>query len=446
MVDYRAAAAEIAQKYGIDPDLFARLIQQESGWNPNAGSEKGALGLTQLMPGTALDMGVLRIDPLQNLEGGAKYLRQQLDAFGGDKALALAAYNAGPGNVRKYGGIPPFKETQDYVSRILGTQQPNTTQQGGPAVDQYAQPPQQNGILSYITDPEKRAKLGLVLSSLASTPNAGIQQVLTNKIAGFEDTRTNNKTAQWLASKGRSDLAEAVAGGMISPKEAVAAAMQAPEEKGRVIDAAALRLQYPGAVIEDGLYSLKPDGTISKVGGGGTNINMPGAPAIGTIPPGYEVIKDASGNNVLRLIPGGPAATEANIVATQNASLAAAAGDSLSLIDSVLGDQNLGAVTGMIQGRIPPLTQGATDLVTKIDQMQGQAFLQAFQSLKGGGAITEREGQAALNAVARLQRVQSEEAFKASLQELRTIIERGKRRLEGQNIPESGGIEVGEPY
>lgn len=445
MVDYRAAAAEIAQKYGIDPEMFVRQIQQESGFDPNAKSSAGALGLAQLMPGTALDMGVLRIDPLQNLEGGAKYMRMLLDRYNGDYRLALAAYNAGMGNVDKAGGIPAFPETQNYVNAIYGSQ-PNTTQQGGPAVDQYAQPPQQKGILSYITDPEKRAKLGLVLSSLASTPNAGVQQMLTNKIAGFEDTRTQNKTVQFLQSRGRADLAEAVAGGMISPKEAVAAAMQAPEEKGRVVDAATLRLRYPNAVIEEGLYSEKPDGTISKVGGGGTNINMPGAPAIGTIPPGYEVIKDASGNNVLRLIPGGPAATEANIVANQNASLAAAAGDSLSLIDSVLGDPNLGAVTGMVQGRIPPLTQGATDLVTKIDQMQGQAFLQAFQSLKGGGAITEREGQAALNAVARLQRVQSEEAFKASLQELRTIIERGKRRLEGQNIPESGGIEVGEPY
>lgn len=445
MVDYRAAAAEIAQKYGLDPEMFVRQIQQESGFDPNAKSSAGALGLAQLMPGTALDMGVLRIDPLQNLEGGAKYMRMLLDRYNGDYRLALAAYNAGMGKVDKAGGIPAFPETQNYVNAIYGSQ-PNTTQQGGPAVDQYAQPPQQKGILSYITDPEKRAKLGLVLSSLASTPNAGIQQVLSNKIAGFEDTRTQNKTVQFLQSRGRADLAEAVAGGMISPKEAVAAAMQAPEEKGRVVDAATLRLRYPNAVIEEGLYSEKPDGTISKVGGGGTNINMPGAPVIGPVPPNYEVVKDANGNNVLRLIPGGPAATEANIVANQNASLAAAAGDSLSLIDSVMGDPNLGAVTGMIQGRIPPVTQAATDLVTKIDQMQGQAFLQAFQSLKGGGAITEREGQAALNAVARLQRVQSEEAFKASLEELRTIIERGKRRLEGQNIPESGGIEVGEPY
>lgn len=301
MVDYRAAATEIAQKYGIDPDLFARLIQQESGWNPNAGSEKGALGLTQLMPGTALDMGVLRADPLQNLEGGAKYLRQQLDAFG-DPALALAAYNAGPGSVRKYGGIPPFKETQNYVSRILGTQQPNTTQQGGPAVDQYAQPPQQKGILSYITDPEKRAKLGLVLSSLASTPNAGIQQVLSNKIAGFEDARTSNKTAQWLASKGRSDLAEAVAGGMISAKDAVAQAMQAPEQTGSVVDASALRLQYPNAVIEDGLYNIKPDGTISKIGGGGTNITVGnGADGVnyGTPPTGFAFARDAAGQIIL---------------------------------------------------------------------------------------------------------------------------------------------------
>jgi hypothetical protein len=266
MVDYRAEAAKIAQKYGLDPDMFVRQIQQESGFDPNAKSSAGALGLAQLMPGTALDMGVLRIDPMQNLEGGAKYMRMLLDRYNGDYRLALAAYNAGMGSVDKAGGIPAFPETQNYVNAIYG-QQPVNTQQGGPAVDQYAQAPQSKGILSYITDPEKRAKLGLVLSSLASTPNAGVQQMLTNKIAGFEDARTQNKTAQWLASKGRSDLAEAVAGGMISAKDAVAQAMQAPDQvkgievNGKLVD------PVTGRVIYDPTNGAAPQLTSEQLSG-----------------------------------------------------------------------------------------------------------------------------------------------------------------------------------
>lgn len=110
---------EKAQKYGIPFDLFYRVIEVESGFNPNAVSPAGAIGLGQLMPGTARALGVKDpYDPEQNLEGAAKYLRQQYDRFG-RWDLALAAYNAGPGNVSKYGGIPPFKETQRYVSLIL---------------------------------------------------------------------------------------------------------------------------------------------------------------------------------------------------------------------------------------------------------------------------------------------------------------------------------------
>jgi len=112
-------AAEItsaAQANGLDPALLAGLIKQESGFNPTAGSPAGARGLTQLMPGTAAGLGVTNVlDPVQSLNGGAKYLKQQLDAFGGDVAKALAAYNAGPGAVQRFGGIPPYAETQNYV-------------------------------------------------------------------------------------------------------------------------------------------------------------------------------------------------------------------------------------------------------------------------------------------------------------------------------------------
>jgi len=118
-MDYRALARQIAEEEGVDPDLFTRLVEAESSFRPTVTSSAGAYGLTQLMPGTAAELGVDPSDPIQNLRGGARYLRQQLDRFG-DPALALAAYNAGPGNVSRYGGIPPFEETQNYVSRILG--------------------------------------------------------------------------------------------------------------------------------------------------------------------------------------------------------------------------------------------------------------------------------------------------------------------------------------
>lgn len=113
-------AVAAARRHGVPEDLFLRLVRQESGFNPRAVSSVGAQGLTQLMPGTAEYLGVSDpFDPIQNLDGGARYLREQLDEFG-DPKLALAAYNAGPGNVRKFGGVPPFKETQNYVQAILG--------------------------------------------------------------------------------------------------------------------------------------------------------------------------------------------------------------------------------------------------------------------------------------------------------------------------------------
>jgi soluble lytic murein transglycosylase-like protein len=117
---YDADITAAAQKYGLDPALLKGLIRQESNFDPNAGSPAGAQGLTQLMPGTARSLGVTDPhDPQQAIDGGAKYLKQQLDAFGGDVQKALAAYNAGPGAVKRYGGIPPYAETQNYVKKVM---------------------------------------------------------------------------------------------------------------------------------------------------------------------------------------------------------------------------------------------------------------------------------------------------------------------------------------
>jgi len=118
-VPYGAEITAAAKKYGIDPALLAGLVKQESGFNPNAGSAAGAQGLTQLMPGTARSLGCTNpLDPAQAIDAGARYLRQQLDAFGGDVTRALAAYNAGPGAVKRYGGVPPYAETQNYVRAV----------------------------------------------------------------------------------------------------------------------------------------------------------------------------------------------------------------------------------------------------------------------------------------------------------------------------------------
>jgi soluble lytic murein transglycosylase-like protein len=117
---YLAMARDAATRHGVPVDLFLKLVQQESGWNASAGSHKGAIGLAQLMPGTAKTLGVDAHDPKENLEGGARYLSQQYKRFRSWR-LALAAYNAGPEAVEKYGGVPPYKETKNYVKVIWGS-------------------------------------------------------------------------------------------------------------------------------------------------------------------------------------------------------------------------------------------------------------------------------------------------------------------------------------
>jgi len=116
---FAAALTQAAVSANVSPTLLAALVWQESRWNPQALSPKGAIGLAQLMPGTARYLGVDPTNPASNLAGGARYLRQLLDQFDGNVEKALAAYNAGPGRVRSAGGIPAIAETQNYVTSIV---------------------------------------------------------------------------------------------------------------------------------------------------------------------------------------------------------------------------------------------------------------------------------------------------------------------------------------
>jgi hypothetical protein len=125
---YEDIIREAALKYGVDPDLVRAVIKTESNFNPRAKSGAGAKGLMQLMPILAKELGISNVfDPRENVLGGTKYLSKLLDRHGGDVRLALASYNAGPRNVKKYRGIPPFKETRGYVKKITGLLADNST-------------------------------------------------------------------------------------------------------------------------------------------------------------------------------------------------------------------------------------------------------------------------------------------------------------------------------
>lgn len=277
-MDIRAAAVEAAKRNGVDPDLFLRLVRQESGFQPHVQSSAGAYGPAQLMPATAAGLGVDYRDPMQNLDGGARYLRQQLDTFGSPE-LALAAYNAGPGAVKKYGGIPPYKETQKYVRAILGSD----AVQGGAGDDrlsggtsmglldmQEQEQPQtfKDRLRESWKSGELIDNLALAANSLRFRPDPNMAASIEARQQRRADKQTANRTAQWLMSQGREDLAKAMLSGAIDPKTAASVALTPVKD-----DKTAMIQNYEyflskGKTPEEAL-------TLARAGSGGVTIDMP---------------------------------------------------------------------------------------------------------------------------------------------------------------------------
>ena len=293
-MNYRAIATQIAQQEGVPVDLFLRMIGQESAWQPGAVSPKGASGLAQLMPGTARELGVDPSDPVQNMTGGARYLRQQLDAFGRPD-LALAAYNAGPGAVRKHGGIPPFKETQNYVRKILGSNDGQAIadaamaaigkQPQGQASTQGAAPMMQEekprGLLGSlgIQKMEEGAEgetgqrfynrdsfkdtAAVLAQGFGRMGIMGMEEIADSVAKQRTENKARNKTAEYLRKAGRGDLADMVDQGMIGGREAASAMMQKPEVTKGVAVGDRIVNPITGEVIYEGAPTLDQDNVLA---------------------------------------------------------------------------------------------------------------------------------------------------------------------------------------
>ena len=310
-MDYRQAARDAARKYGIDPEMFLRLIQQESRFRPDEVSPKGAIGLGQLMPATAKELGVDPTDPMQNLEGSARYLSQQLKRFGSPE-LALAAYNAGPTRVARLGRVPNIAETQNYVKTILGEGQttmatpfdrareeelrqqmlatgmaPRTAPRAPLSAlrqdrPQAAAAPQQRrgglgGIMDYLGTPSPTTGLSRAEQFAAALdplimPEMRAGEAIRARGAQRQATATKNKTVEYLRRMGYDDYADAVESGSIGAKDIMNALVSKSLETPK--DARTAGMKEYAEAVKDGFKGTFLDYKTAISKAGATSISM----------------------------------------------------------------------------------------------------------------------------------------------------------------------------
>lgn len=393
-MDYRQAAIDAARKYGIDPDMFVRLIQQESSFRPNVVSPKGAIGLGQLMPATAQELGVDPRDPLQNLEGAAKYFSQQLKRFGSPE-LALAAYNAGPTRVARLGRVPNIAETQNYVKTILGEGQTTmatpmdraleeelrmqmlasgTAPQAAPRAPlsalrqdrpQAAAAPQQRrgglgGVMDYLgkqsptTGMTRAEQFAAALDPLIM-PEMRAGEAITARGAQRQAAATKNKTVEYLRRMGYDDYAQAVESGAIGSKEIMNALISQ-------------KMGGAGAVRSTKQFS---NGTVVQSTDTGVVVYNPQ----GKVVTGDEAQKVINAANEYELsyaqrLSGGRKLGGISVEAAQDAfQKISLVNNSITNIEAALSALEEGAQTGMIYNMIPNVTLASGQLETAMNNM-----------------------------------------------------------------------------
>lgn len=398
-MDYRSLAYQTAQKYGINPDLFVRQIQAESAFNPAAVSSAGAIGLGQLMPATAKELGVDPTDPAQNLDGAARYMKQLLGRYKGNQTLALAAYNAGMGNVDKAGGVPNFKETQNYIAKIMGSnmaQQPTQPNAqgflggllGGQGI---------GGALGLSDDMRDKLRMGILAGS---DPRAFAGQIAAaqKSIAtrGEERRKQNarNVTADYLERIGQADAANLLRQGAINASDALSFGK--------------------GAKGTDDMREYE----LAKADGfqGSFTDFLRVKSEFGSTPQGYRRVKtkDADGNDtfVYQKVEGGPAAQEE--IEAQNAAAArdrTALQDELTfnatgsrILSEITNDPSFIPATGLVGTAFAKTIFGQRqkDIQEELEVLEAQMQFGALADLKassangssGLGQLTEAERKA----------------------------------------------------
>lgn len=483
LADFQSEADRLARRYGLDPDLFRRTIQAESGWRPDAVSSADAIGLGQLMPGTASDLGVDPRDWRQNLDGAARYLKAQMDTFG-DPRLALAAYNAGPRRVKEYGGIPPFAETQSYVRKIMGDggdmrQRPMSVEElaeanrrrreglppvreidvrpspvagsPGPQPQQPQQPVDTRNPLQRIADVYNES-----FGDLELRPNRTLVDAAAGRNADVRERQQvrqqGNRTAAKLAEMGHADLAQMVEADPSLSREALA---EAARRRGGA---------KPTSAIQNYEYLVR-QGVPPEVarersfGGGGVNINMGDEadprPQIAAPPKDYEAIYDEErGGYVYRVIPNSETARE--MERGQGARERSANRDDIELGSTmrVLSDvrrqvesQNPLLPTTGLGGAVMRALPGtpAADMEADVGTLKARAAFDELQRMRensptGGavGQLTDQERKAIADAISNLDTSQTQDEFLKALDEyeriyLDTAFGQGKwRSMDGQ--------------
>ncbi len=393
-MDYRQAARDAARKYGIDPEMFLRLIQQESSFRPDVVSPKGAIGLGQLMPATAQELGVDPTDPLQNLEGSARYLSQQLKRFGSPD-LALAAYNAGPTRVAKLGRVPNIAETQNYVKTILGEGQttmatpfdrareeelrqqmlatgmaPRTAPRAPLSAlrqdrPQAAAAPQQRrgglgGIMDYLGTPSPTTGLSRAEQFAAALdplimPEMRAGEAIRARGAQRQAAVTKNKTVEYLRRMGYDDYADAVEGGSIGAKDIMNALMSQ-------------KMGGAGAVRSTKQFS---NGTVVQSTDTGVVVYNPQGKVV-TGDEAQKVINDANEYELsyAQRLSGGRKLGGISVEAAQDAfEKISLVNNSITNIESALDALEQGAQSGMIYNMIPNVTLASGQLETAMNNM-----------------------------------------------------------------------------
>ena len=442
----------VAQEEGIDPALLNSVVMAESGGNPMAKSPKGAGGLMQLMPATAQELGVTDVfDPEQNLRGGAKYLRQQLERFG-DPSLALAAYNAGPANVDKYGGVPPFAETQNYIAKILGSQTMADVTQ--PTAAPTAAPYDPMANLS------KSQRMMLAFGALRDAGAALTGQegrAFATTMAGINEQQDMSRKAQ--AAARQQEFMQGLGGLTGSSVGVDTGTPDFQGQKQRILQAAAANL-IDGPTAKLYIDEINANAAKFTAKGFAPSVAAEGQAGRKSINQMSVAELDQYATEIAPLSANqdmkdfvtttlGQIKTQRENKMGQEKSVGQAS-NMLSTIDSILSDEGLGDVVGIggiwsnsLRGvGLGSLAPSAARALSKIEQIKGQTFLQAYEGLRGGGQITEVEGKKAEAALARLNTDQSPEDFKDALGELRIIVENGMKRARGENVQEYTGEET----